>query len=346
MPIPEKTYNTEELFSFDDGVYSDEEDYFETEYPDEIEGERSEGIIVADELDGLDFSNLNGDFKSSLKKLTGHSERKNKEFKKRAKVDVGNSKNRRKTSNKKIVNSLKLKDSWGVNKKATIVSNKRNAISDIYVPDDRKVIINGVNQFILSDSQDIDDAKNIGYYKGKKLKEMVFIVNNDGSNDFNFEFFNPSSPLDYYQATGQNINDRISVSGSNVDGVQFTDVLWNMQSNPTNIHGCRVTITSPSNNIMFEQRQQDFNLIQKDLRACVVIRSVNIGQLLDAYQFQGNIISFNFNKELKRPYIPDGMDVLKYTIKAGCTVSIAFYYEQKMLKKYFYKEARDNKLLM
>jgi hypothetical protein len=34
---------------------------------------------------------------------------------------------------------------------------------------------------------------------------------------------------------------------------------------------------------------------------------------------------------------------LRYTILAGCTVTICFYYEQKMLKKYFYKDLRDNK---
>jgi hypothetical protein len=39
------------------------------------------------------------------------------------------------------------------------------------------------------------------------------------------------------------------------------------------------------------------------------------------------------------------MDILRYTVLAGCTVSIAFYYEQKMLKKYFYKDMRDNKMI-
>jgi Mg-chelatase subunit ChlI len=68
-------------------------------------------------------------------------------------------------------------------------------------------------------------------------------------------------------------------------------------------------------------------------------------QLLDRFQFQSNIIAFNFAKELNRPYVPDGMDILRYTVLAGCTVSIAFYYEQKMLKKYFYKDMRDNKMI-
>jgi hypothetical protein len=97
---------------------------------------------------------------------------------------------------------------------------------------------------------------------------------------------------------------------------------------------------------LFAQRDFNFGITQKDLRAYIDTEPINIPQLLDKFQFQSNIIAFNFQQELNRPYVPDGMDILRYTILAGCTVSIAFYYEQKMLKKYFYKDLRDNKHIL
>ena len=44
---------------------------------------------------------------------------------------------------------------------------------------------------------------------------------------------------------------------------------------------------------------------------------------------------------LNRPYIPDGMDVVNYTILAGNTCVLAFYYDQKKIKKFFFPEAQD-----
>lgn len=342
------------VYGIDDNQYFDYEDYYEVEYPDEKDGERTENTIIVDELDGIDFSSLVGDFKTGLKKITKQSDiNVNKitsviaptnrkvtisgktkplsffeEFKKTKKS---------KTPAKKIVNSLKLNKEWG---------KKDNSKGSISVPSDREVIINGVNNFILN-KEDCGalDLKSIGYCNGKKLKEMVFIINNEGNIDFTAELFNPSTPMDYYQATSQNINDKISVAGQGVDGVQYTDVLSHMMSNPTRIINSRITITAPDNNKLLAQRNINFGISQKDLRAYIDTTPINIPQLLDKFQFQSNIIAFNFAKELNRPYVPDGMDILRYTVLAGCTVSIAFYYEQKMLKKYFYKDMRDNKMI-
>ena len=43
---------------------------------------------------------------------------------------------------------------------------------------------------------------------------------------------------------------------------------------------------------------------------------------------------------MTRPYVPDGMDVLGYTILPGMSVSMCFYYKQVSLKKIFFKGAR------
>jgi hypothetical protein len=361
-----------DIFGDDDGVYEDEEDYFEGDYPDEKTGERSQSTIYIDELDGVDFSSLDGDFKSSLKKLSKAHDRNETKIKKiiapsnRTVIVEGKSKieedpffeaprklsaridiKKKKVANKrKIVNTLKLNKDWGVNKRATIYSDGPNAINRVLVPRDRRVIVEGVQKFILSEDCSVQDYKSIGYCNGKKLKEMVFTINNEGSNDFTIELFNPSTPLDYYQATTQNVNDKIVVAGSNVANVQYTDVLSNMMSNPTKIYNSKVVITAPSSSILFNQRAQNFRIIQKDITAVQDIHSINIDLMLDAFQSQNNIVAFSYLKELNRPYIPDGMDVLRYTVLAGCTVSIAFYYEQKKLKKFFYKEIRDNKLIL
>jgi hypothetical protein len=359
----------DDVFAEDEGYYYDFDDYYETDYPDEKEGERSQSTIIVDELEGVDFSSLTGDFKSSLKSLNkqhtrneerinkviapsnrkviveGVSERRQQDFFERSQNKKTLSKNKR-TPKKKIINSLKLHKDWGVKDSAIINSDGGNPLSKVIVPRDRKVIIEGVNKFILGNGACGEtDLKNIGYCNGKKLKEMVFIINNEGSLDYTVELFNPSTPLDYYQATSQNINDKISVAGQGVNGVQYTDVLSHMMSNPTKIINSRITITAPNDTVLFNQRDINFGITQKDLRAFTYTSPINIPQLLDRFQFQNNVIAFNFERELNRPYVPDGMDILRYTVLAGCTVVIAFYYEQKMLKKYFYKDLRDNKMI-
>lgn len=360
------------IFGDDDGVYEDEEDYFEGDYPDEKNGERSQSTIYIDELEGVDFSSLDGDFKSSLKKLSKAHDRNETKIKKiiapsnRTVIVEGDSKiendpffvaprklptkiaprQKKVTTKRKVINTLKLSKDWVVKKHDAMRSKDSGPMSRIIVPRDRRVIVESVQKFILSEECSVQDYKSIGYCNGKKLKEMVFTINNEGHNDFTIEFFNPSTPLDYYQATSQNINDKIIVAGSNVANVQYTDVLSHMMSNPAKIYNSKIAITAPTDTILFNQRSQNFRMIQKDLTAVMDIQSINIDLMLNAFQFQSNIVAFNYLKELNRPYIPDGMDVLRYTVLAGCTVSIAFYYEQKKLKKYFYKETRDNKLIL
>jgi hypothetical protein len=161
---------------------------------------------------------MGGDFKSSLKSLNkqhsknedrikkviapsnrtliveGVSERKQQDFfeKHQGKNTINVNK---RTPKKKIINSLKLHKDWGVKDRATIHSDSKNPMSKVIIPRDRKVIIEGVNKFILGDeSCGATDLKNIGYCNGKKLKELVFIINNEGSLDYTVELFNPSTP--------------------------------------------------------------------------------------------------------------------------------------------------------
>jgi transposase len=202
------------------------------------------------------------------------------------------------------------------------------------------------NSRVFVSEPTIPAAEGLYRYMGPKIGVENVGFAAEGNINYTVEFFNPSTPMDYYQATSQNINDKISVAGQNVNGVQYTDVMWHMMSNPTRIINSKIVITAPNDTILFAQRDFNFGITQKDLRAYTDTEPINIPQLLDKFQFQSNILAFNFQNELNRPYVPDGMDILRYTILAGCTVSIAFYYEQKMLKKYFYKDLRDNKHIL
>jgi hypothetical protein len=48
---------------------------------------------------------------------------------------------------------------------------------------------------------------------------------------------------------------------------------------------------------------------------------------------------------LGRAFIPDGMDVIEYTILPQTNVVFGFYYKQVSLKRFFFKEARTKKIL-
>jgi hypothetical protein len=48
---------------------------------------------------------------------------------------------------------------------------------------------------------------------------------------------------------------------------------------------------------------------------------------------------------LGRAFIPDGMDVISYKVLAGNIVTFGFYYKQVSLKRFFFQEARDKKIL-
>lgn len=232
-----------------------------------------------------------------------------------------------------------------VNRKAVIQSRfGKKTTERILVPQDRKVIVEGVDKFILSNNKESEALRNIGYYKGEKLKELVLIINNTTPNDFDFELFNPSMPLDYLFATSQNLNNRISVAGDNK--VSYSDMLFNLLANPTLLPNAKFTCTNPTNPI---QAQKQFNIPlifkNKNIAGHEKIHPIQNALNIDIDQNQNQIIYWDIMNTLGRAYIPDGMDIIKYKVLAGNTVVFGFYYKQVSLKRFFFQEARDKKIL-
>ena len=227
-----------------------------------------------------------------------------------------------------------------VEKRATIHGGSKKMISKVIVPKDRSVIVEGVSKFMLSQDKRDDSIKEVAYHNGKKLKELVLIFNNDGLVDFNLQIFDPSMPLDYLYSTSQNLNDKVQVAGG---AVQYSDILFNLLANPTLIHNCYFTFTGP---LVDQQVNIPLKFISKDLRGFEKIDPVNMSLKIDNLQVANNIVAFNMNASLNRPFIPDGMDVINYTVLKGNTVTMAFFYEQISLKKVFYEEARKSKNLL
>lgn len=213
-------------------------------------------------------------------------------------------------------------------------------ISKVVVPDDKKVIIQGVSDFILSQDKTADSVKNIGYYKGKKLKELVLTFNNNSALDFELELFNPSMPLDYLYSTSLNLNDKIQVAGGEVS---YTDVLFNILANSTMIPNAKFVFAGPS---LSAQKVQPIIMKNKSIEGKEKVYPFNLDLQVDTMQVQSDIVFFDFFDTINRPFIPDGMDIMSYKILPGMTVTMAFFYDQISLKKLFRKEARYDKGLL
>ena len=219
-----------------------------------------------------------------------------------------------------------------------------NTTKRIIVPEDRKVIVEGVDKFILSNTKESDSIKNIGYYKGEKCSELILIINNTTPNDFEFELFNPSMPLDYLFSSSQDLNARILVAGDNK--VSYSDVLFNLLANPTILPNAKFVVTNPNNQTQKNlQFNQSLIFKNKNIAGQEIVNPVSNALNIDTAQFQNEIIYWNIQQSLGRVYIPDGMDVISYKVLAGNTVTFAFYYKQISLKKFFFKEARSKTIL-
>lgn len=285
----------------------------------------SEFEYIDETFKDIDFSEFEGDFKSSLKKLHSKTKHKPKKF-------------------KKVLKKRKpLSNHIGVKHHAILHGKKgtHKTAGRIIIPRDRKVVVEGVDRFILDNKNDI--YKNIGYYKGKKLKQIVFTFNNEGSNDFNLEIFNPSNPLDYLYSTSLNLNNRIVVSGGKAS---YSDILFYVLANPTHMPNARFVVSASSQALILAQQNQSLMFTNKSTDGKQFVSPLDINQELDTMQFQNTVVNFDIIGNLKRPYIPDGMDVINYTILAGCTVTLCFYFEQIQLKRFFYDEAKKNKNLL
>ena len=236
-----------------------------------------------------------------------------------------------------------------VTAKGTVQRNRTNdkncnTTKRIIVPEDRKVIVEGVDKFILSNTKESNSIKNIGYYKGEKCSELILIINNTTPNDFEFELFNPSMPLDYLFSSSQDLNARILVAGDNK--VSYSDVLFNLLANPTILPNAKFVVTNPDNQTQKNlQFNQSLIFKNKNIAGQEIINPVANALNIDVDQTQNEIIYWNIQQSLGRVYIPDGMDVISYKVLAGNTVTFAFYYKQISLKKFFFKEARSKTIL-
>ncbi len=285
---------------------TDEEEY-------SIEGDEDFDDTVLD----IDYSEFRGNFRESMGQIK-HSV-----------------KNRRPKKRKPLSKTFQVKDKGRAN-----IGGGKKQIQKIIVPNGREVIVEGqVSDFILSNQH--DQEKNIGYYQGKKLKELVLSISNTSGQDFDLELFNPSMPLDYLQSTSLNLNDRIVIAGGN--RVTYSDLLFNVLANPTLIPNARFVCTGPS---VTEQKTEKLTFINKAMDGEVTVKPMQLSLNYDLYQYQNDIILFDIMGQLNRAFIPDGMDIIQYRILAGNTVTFCFYYKQKSLKKLLFKEARKVKMVL
>lgn len=294
------TPNLDDLNSFED---SEEMDYF-----DGAGEELSYDDIFAD----VDFSQYSGDYKANMRRAVSKiKSRPRKPLSK--KIDV---------------------------KKTAKINARKKGIAKVVVPDDRKVIVEGVSKFILSDKPEVNWVKNIGMRDGKKLRELIVTFNNDSALDFEIELFNPSMPLDFLHSTSLNINDKVRIAGGTTS---YTDVLFNLLANPARIYASKFVVAGLNK---VAQINQPLFVINKNIAGEQKIEPFQMQLDIDIDQNQNDIIYFDLEQTLNRPFIPDGMDIIKYKVLAGMTVTFGFYYSQISLKKFFYPEAAAVKQLM
>jgi hypothetical protein len=280
-----------------------------------------------DELDieDIDFSNISG--KNTHEKLKKISRKTStaKVVPKKKRLAPANSKSRKIIADKNVkykFNKIKGKQT----------------ITTMQLPDDREIILKGVDEFILS--QNNAPIKNIGYYKGEKLEELILIINNDTPIDFTIEFFNPSSPLDYLYATTDNLNNRIQVAGDNK--ISYSDLLFNILANPILIPNAKFVATGLQANAQFNQAMIFKN---KNIAGHQKVMPIQNSLNIDIDQNQKQIVYWDLQKTLGRVYSPNGMDVMEYTILAGNQVVFGFYYKQLTLNKVFLPELRNKGIL-
>jgi hypothetical protein len=147
-------------------------------------------------------------------------------------------------------------------------------------------------------------------------------------------------PLDYLYSTSLNLNNKIQVAGG---AVAYSDVLFNLLANPALFINAKFVIAGPQ---VQQQLSVPLQVINKSIEGVEKIDPLNVALQIDNMQVQNDMVVFDIMKNLNRPYIPDGMDVVSYKVLAGNTVTMSFWYKQVSLKKVFYKEARDSRPLL
>lgn len=283
------------------------------------------------EFEDIDFSDFSGsDFKKSLRKVGNAYDRKSKLRKKISK---------RPTKKGKTINIPVTKRAIMYGKQKGNVEAKTT--KRIIVPSTQKVIIEGVDKFLLSDNKDCDNVKNIGYYKCKKLKELILVLDNSNSLvDFNLELFNPSMPLDYLYSTSGNLNGKIQTANPDMS---YTDVLFNLLGNPANIINCKFVFAGSQ---IPAQISQPLIMKNKEINSEEKIEPIQLSLQIDNMQVANDIVFFDMFSKINRPFIPNGMDVIQYKVLAGNICTFCFYYEQKDLRRIFYESAKNSKKLL
>ena len=299
-----------------------DDSYFDGEQESSFEGEETEDVLVDDTFNDIDFSQFKGkNFKSDYKKVSRIT--KNKKPKKKVV----------KRKKKPLVKAI------AVEHKA-VLHGEGKKMSKVIVPRDKKVIIEGVDKFLVSSSDKDNAIRNIGYYKGEKLKELVLTFNNNSALDFNLELFNPSMPLDYLYSTSLNLNNKIQVAGGGY--VSYTDVLYNLLGNPLMLVNAKFTFSGT----VTAQQSEPIVIKSKNVAGEEKIYPYQLQLQIDNMQVLKDIIFFDFPSTFGRPYFADGMEVAQYKVLAGNTITMAFYYKQRQLKKFFFPEAKEVKGLL
>jgi hypothetical protein len=277
------------------------------------------------DIEDIDFSNISG--RNTKEKLRNISRKTStaKIVPKKKRLAPANSKSRKIVAQKDV--------NYRFNK-----VKGRQTVTTMQLPDDREIMLKGVDEFILSQSN--APIKNIGYYKGEKLKELILIINNDSPLDFTIEFFNPSSPLDYLYATTDNLNNRIQVAGDNK--VSYSDMLFNILANPILIANAKFIATGLQKD---EQFNQPMIFKNKNIEGKQKIFPIQNSLNIDIDQTQKQIVYWDIQKNLDRVFSPNGMDVMEYTVLAGNFVVFGFYYKQMTLNKVFMPQLRNKGVL-
>lgn len=278
-------------------------------------------------LEDIDFSDFKGkDFKSKLSKV-------NKAVSKKKKSN-------RITGKKPLSKDIFVKRRATLYAKKTADGGDAKTTKRIIVPSTQKVIIEGVDDFILN--KEDKGIKEIGYYKGKKLLELIVTITNTSPTDFLVNLFDPSMPLDYLNSTSMNLNNRITIAGG---VVQYSDVLFNILANPIHIPNVKLTVDAPTQQQLDAQINQPFIFVNKKATGQQKVEPLQLQLQIDNMQVAKDIVFFDL-QSLGRPFIPNGMDVLQYNVKAGSIVTFAFFYRQRDIRRLFFKEARNNKNLL
>ena len=149
-------------------------------------------------------------------------------------------------------------------------------------------------------------------------------------------------PLDYLYSTSQNLNNRIIVGGG---ALQYSDLMFNILANPLIVHSAYFTFDGTNNQVL-RQEVLAMQFTNKNAQGYKKVDPVNLSLKIDNMQVFNNVIAFDLHESLNRPFIPDGMDVINYTIFPGVKATMVFFYEQIHIKDVYYHEARNSKTLL